>query len=94
MLLACVNIRPTSLLKFKKSDLKDDYILFRKETKKGRSKGKVEDTKVYYTPEIVRALDRLHRQYRRRDHQKYRFIPWLFPSDRIDWGNPDTKYRQ
>ena len=88
MLLECVDIRPDELLKFKKSDLKEDYILFRKETKKSRSKGKVEDTKVYYTDEITRALDRLHRQYKRKCHQKYKFIPWLFPSDRIDWGNP------
>ena len=94
MLYACTDFRPEELLKLKKSDLKDGYILFRKETKKGRSKGKVEDTKVYYTDEIIRALDRLHRQYRRREHQKYRFIPWLIPSDRIDWGNPDNKYRQ
>jgi len=94
MLLSCTDIRPEELVKFKKSDLKDGYILFRKEIKKGRSKGKVEDTKVYYTPSITKALDRLHRQYCRRGHEKYRFIPWLFPSDRIDWGNPDTKYRQ
>ena len=94
MLLTCVDIRPDELLKFKKSDLKENYILFRKEIKKDRSKGKVEDTKVYYTDGIVRALDRLDRQYKRKCHQKYRFIPWLIPSDRIDWGNPDSKYRQ
>ena len=88
MLLTCVDIRPDHLLKMKKSDLKNDYILFRKEIKKGRSKGKVEDTKIYYTPSITRALDRLDRQYKRRGHEKYRFIPWLFPSSRIDWGKP------
>jgi hypothetical protein len=88
MLYACTDFRPEELLKLKKSDLKEDYILFRKETKKGRSKGKVDDTKVYYTPSITRALDRIHRQYKRRGHEKYRFIPWLFPSCRIDWGNP------
>ena len=89
MLYACTKFRPEELLKLKKSDLKDGYILFRKETKKERSKGKVEDEKVYYTPEITRALDRLHRQYQRKQHQKYRFIPWLFPSSRIDWGKPE-----
>ena len=88
MLLTCVDIRPEALLKMKKSDLKDGYILFRKEIKKDRSKGKVKDTKIYHTPEIIRALGRLDRQYKRKCHQKYRFIPWLFPSDRIDWGNP------
>ena len=88
MLLACVDIRPDHLLKFKKSDLKDGYILFRKEIKKDRSKSKVEDTKIYHTPEIIRVLGRLDRQYKRKCHQKYRFIPWLIPSDRIDWGNP------
>jgi len=94
MLLTCVDIRPEALLKMKKSDLKDGYILFRKEIKKDRSKGKVKDTKIYHTPEIIRALGRLDRQYKRKGHQKYRFIPWLIPSDRIDWGNPDSKYRQ
>jgi len=94
MLYACTKFRPEELLKLKKSDLKDGYILFRKETKKERSKGKVEDSKVYYTPEIIRALDRFHRQYNRKQHQKYKFIPWLIPSDRIDWGNPDPKYMQ
>jgi len=88
MLDACTPIRTTALLKLKKSDLKDGYILYRKEIQKDRSIGKVEDKKVYYTPEITRALDRLHRQYKRRGHEKYRFIPWLFPSGRIDWGNP------
>ena len=88
MLLSCTDIRPDALVKFKKSDLKEGYILYRKETKKSRSKGKVEDSKVYHTPSIIRALKRLQRQYRRRGHEKYRFIPWLFPSDRIDWGNP------
>ena len=88
MLLSCVDIRPDHLLKFKKSDLKDGYILFRKEIKKDRSKGKVEDTKIYHTTEIIRALGRLDRQYKRKCHHKYRFIPWLIPSDRIDWGNP------
>ena len=77
MLLTCVDIRPEALLKMKKSDLKDDYILFRKEIKKDRSKGTVEDTKIYHTPEIIRALGRLDRQYKRKGHQKYRFIPWL-----------------
>ena len=70
------------------SDIKDDYILFRKEIKKDRSKAKVEDTKIYRTDEINRALNRLDRQYKRKCHQKHRFIPWLFPSDRIDWGTP------
>ena len=88
MLLTCIDIRPEHLLKFKKSDLKDDYILFRKEIKKDRSKRKCEDTKIYHTPEIIRVLGRLDRQYKRKCHQKYRFIPWLIPSDRIDWGNP------
>ena len=88
MLNACTPIRPEHLLKLKKSDLKDGYILFRKEIQKERSLGKVEDKKIYYTPEITRALDRLHRQYKRIGHEKYRFIPWLFPSSRIDWGNP------
>ena len=88
MLLTCVDIRPEHLLKFKKSDIKDDYILFRKEIKKDRSKAKVEDTKIYRTDEINRALNRLDRQYKRKCHQKHRFIPWLFPSDRIDWGTP------
>ena len=92
MLDACTPIRTTALLKLKKSDLKDGYILYRKEIQKDRSVGKVEDKKVYYTPEITRALDRLHRQYRRRGHEKYRFIPWLFPSSRIDWGDP-SKYK-
>ena len=94
MLYACTKFRPEELLKLKKSDLKDGYILFRKEIQKGRSVGQVTDEKIYYTDEITRALDRLHRQYRRRGHEKYRFIPWLFRSSRIDWGNPDTKYRQ
>jgi len=88
MLLTCVDIRPEHLLKFKKSDIKDDYILFRKEIKKDRSKAKVEDTKIYRTEEINRALNRLDRQYKRKCHQKHRFIPWLIPSDRIDWGSP------
>ena len=88
MLLTCVDIRPDHLLKFKKTDLKDGYILFRKEIKKDRSKRAVEDTKIYHTPEIIRVLGRLDRQYKRKCHQKYRFIPWLFPSDRIDWGTP------
>ena len=88
MLNACTPIRPEHLLKLKKSDLKDGYILYRKEIQKERSVGKVEDKKIYHTPEITRALDRLHRQYKRRSHEKYRFIPWLFPSSRIDWGNP------
>ena len=88
MLNACTPIRTEHLLKLKKSDLKDGYILFRKEIQKERSFGKVEDKKIYYTPEITRALNRLHRQHKRRGHEKYRFIPWLFPSSRIDWGNP------
>ncbi len=74
MLLFCTEFRIEELLKLKKSDLKDGYILLRKETKKDRSKGKVEDAKVYYTDGIIRALDRLNRQYKRRQHQKYRFI--------------------
>ena len=87
-------LRPEELLKLKKTDLKDGYILFRKEIQKERSLGKVEDKKIYYTTEIIRALDRLNRQYNRRGHEKYKFIPWLFPASRIDWGNPDQKYRQ
>ena len=94
MLLGCTKFRIEELLKLKKSDLKDKYILFRKETKKERAQGTVKDEKIPYTEEIVRALDRLHRQYRRKQHQKFRFIPWLIPSSRIDWGNPDSKYRQ
>ena len=98
LLLGCTQIRPEELLKFKKSDLKDKYILFRKETKKERSQGTVKDTKIYYTDEIIRALDRLHRQYKRKCHQRYRFIPWLIPSDRINWGDPskfkDNKTRR
>jgi len=88
MLLTCVDIRPEALLKLKKSDIKDDHILVRKEINKDRSKGVVEDIKVYRNDEINRALNRLDRQYKRKCHQKYKFIPWLFPSSRIDWGNP------
>ena len=98
MLNACTPIRPDHLLKLKKTDLKDGYILLRKEIQKERSLGKTEDKKIYYTPEITRALNRLHRQYKRRGHEKYKFIPWLFPSSRIDWGDPskfkDNKTRR
>ena len=85
MLLGCCKIRPDELLKFKKSDIKEDYILFRKETKKERAQGTVKDEKIPITDEIKRVLNRFDRQYKRRCHQRYRFIPWLIPSSRIAW---------
>ncbi len=85
MLLLCTKFRPEELLKLKKSDLKDGYILFRKENKKDRSKGKNKDENIPINSEMQRVLNRFNRQYKRRCHQKYKFIPWLIPSDRIAW---------
>jgi len=85
MLLLCTKFRLEELLKLKKSDLKDGYILFRKETKKDRSKGKNKDENIPIDTEVQRVLSRFNRQYKRRCHQKYKFIPWLIPSDRIAW---------
>tara|TARA_R100001594_G_C4038099_1_gene262645 strand:- start:1546 stop:2094 length:549 start_codon:yes stop_codon:yes gene_type:complete len=82
-------MRPEEMLKLKKTDIKDGYILFRKETKKNRSKAsKTTDEKIPITSEISKVLRRLDRQYKRKCHAKYKWIPWLFPSSRIDWGNP------
>ena len=85
MLLLCTKFRPEELLKLKKSDLKDGYILFRKETKKDRSKGKNKDENIPINSEMQRVLNRFNRQYKRRCHQKYKFIPWLIPSERVAW---------
>ena len=89
MLCTCIKMRPEEMLKLKKTDIKDGYILFRKETKKNRSKAsKTTDEKIPITSEISKVLRRLDRQYKRKCHTKYKWIPWLFPSSRIDWGNP------
>ena len=94
MLLKYVKMRPEELLKLKKSDIKGNHILFRKEIKKDRSKGQNIDEKIIITDEIRHILWRIKRHFRRKGYDRFRLIPWLFPSDRIDWGNPDPKYRQ
>ena len=78
-------IRIEEILKLKKSDIREDHILLRKEVQKERSKGKTEDIEVFRTDEINRALNRLNRQYKRKCNERFKWIPWLFPSSRIAW---------
>ena len=59
MLLKYVKMRPEELLKLKKSDIKGNHILFRKEIKKDRSKGQNIDEKIIITDEIRHILWRI-----------------------------------
>ena len=75
--------RLTEALKLKKTDVKEDHILFRKEIQKDRAKGKQKDIKVLFTPEIIEILVWLNEQ--RTKHTYTQFSPWLFPNISNDY---------
>ena len=98
LLTMCCPLRPTTFLKLRKDDLKvdedgDPYILVRKEIQKNRSNYKIKnkaDYKIPITPPMQRVIARIYRQYLR--DERFRFVPWLFPSPKINWeriGEPN-----
>ena len=74
-------IRHTEACKLKKEDIKEDHILLRKEIQKDRSKGRKKDIQIWFTPEIISLLEKLHKQYER--YPTTKFSPWLFPNIQI-----------
>ena len=82
-LLANSKFRITECLKLKKSDIHDDYILFRKQTSKLRSKGiKITTKKVPITDVMQTIINEIRETDKKKPHLK--FVPWLFPSPRIN----------
>ena len=82
-LLTHSRFRISETLKLKKTDIHDDYILFRKQTSKMRSKGiKSKDVKVPITPIIQTIINDIKETDKKYPHLQ--FVPWLFPSPRIN----------
>ena len=82
-LLSNLDIRITENQKLKKSDIKADHILLRKEARKLRSKGvKITNKKLPITDEVRTILNKIKETDKK--HPQYKFVPWLFPSPRIN----------
>ena len=82
-LLPNIDIRITENQKLKKSDIKADHILLRKETRKLRSKGvKITHKKLPITDTVRAILNQIKETDKK--HPQYKFVPWLFPSPRIN----------
>jgi hypothetical protein len=72
-------------LKLKKSDVKADHIVLRKEIQKDRAKGRQKDIKILFNEEIVDLLVRLNQH--KLKHQQTSFSPWLFPNIKADFDD-------
>ena len=76
--------RLSEVLKLRKSDVKEDHILFRKEIQKDKAKGRQKDIKVLFTKEITEVLLSLAEQ--RKSNTYTQFSPWLFPNIKSDYN--------
>jgi len=82
-LLANLDIRISEHLKLKRSDVKADHILLRKEIRKLRSKGvKITNKKLPITDLVRPILNQIKETDK--NYPQYKFVPWLFPSPRIN----------
>ena len=85
LLTSCSRFRLTEALKLKKSDVKADHIVLRKEIQKDRAKGRQKDIKILFNEEIVDLLVRLNQH--KLKHQQTSFSPWLFPNIKADFDD-------
>jgi len=89
MLCVCTGIRPETIVKLKWEHITRDsennpIIKAPRSIMKGRAKVGQEDEIFDISDPVRRVLDRLKRQLKRRGFYKYAYVPWLFPSTRIN----------
>jgi len=88
LLLMYTAMRIQECLKIKKEYITEDkegdpIILMSRYIMKGRSNQRQNDEIYDVTTPIVRVLNSLNRQLKRRKFRAYKFVPWLFPTTRI-----------